>query len=120
MAAAISTRAPSAQPKAPIPVSTRSFEIGDSYHGSNRLPTMTAAPITAIRSLPPRPRRSLSSSPGKERRSVERLAATVPALEFVPVGDLVLAELPAEVDLAAIDQRREVDQSTVDVAEDDA
>ena len=37
----------------------------------------------------------------------------------MPEGDLLLALLPAEVDLAAVTQRREVDQATVEVPEDD-
>ena len=49
--------------------------------------------------------------------SVERLPATVARLEVVPEADLVLAELPAEVDLAALADRREVDQAAVDVAD---
>src|SRR5262245_13868306 len=108
VAAAISTRAASAQPKAPIPVNTRSFEIGDSYHGRNMLPTNTAHPITAILSFAPSPRRSRPSPRSIEAgSSVQRLAATVSGLELVPVVDVVLAQLPAEVDLTAVDQRGE-------------
>src|SRR6266511_679296 len=102
-----------------MPVRTRSFEIGDSYQGSSRLPTITAAPITAMRSLPPRPRRSRSSLRGSELSSVEGLAATVARIHVVPVRDVVLAELPAEVDLAPVDHGREVDQTAVDVAKHD-
>src|SRR5689334_17184931 len=105
VAAAISTRAPSAQLKAPMPVKTRSFEIGDWYQGRNRLPTITPQPITAIRSLPPRPRRSSSSWAGTERRLGERLAATVTALEVMPVVDLVLTDLPTQVHLPAVQER---------------
>ena len=38
----------------------------------------------------------------------------------MPMGHLVLAELPAEVDLAALDHGGEVDQAAVDVTEDDS
>jgi hypothetical protein len=37
----------------------------------------------------------------------------------VPPGHLVLTELPAEIDLALLEDGREVDQATVDVADDD-
>src|SRR5262249_19069905 len=81
---------------------------------------MIAAPITAIRSFPPSPRRSRASWRGKSRiSSVERLAATVTRLEVMPVADVVLSQLPAEVHLAAIDDRREVHQPPVDVPEHD-
>src|SRR5688500_1403740 len=94
------------------------------------LPTIVAAPRKAIRSLPLSPRRSRTSWRGSSpifngsrfrapSRLVERLAATVARVELVPVVDLVLAELPAEIDLLAPDHRWEVEQSPVDVAEDD-
>src|SRR5436190_21041804 len=71
-----------------------------------------------MRSLPPSPRRSRSSFlPGESL--VERLAATVARVHVVPIADVVLAELPAEIDLAPVDQRREVDETTVDVAQHD-
>src|SRR4051794_32957312 len=81
---------------------------------------MIPAPITAIRSLPPRPRRSAGSFRQNESRLVERLAATVTALEGVPEADLVLTELPAEIDLLAVDDGREVDEPPVDVTQHDA
>src|SRR3954451_16512827 len=103
VAAAISSRAPSAQLKPPMPVSTRSLEIGDWYQGSSRLKTITAQPITAMRSLPPRPRRSRSSLRGHDLHPLlERLAAIESRIQVVPVGDLVLAELPAEEHLTPI------------------
>src|SRR4051812_30415014 len=104
-----------------MPVSTRSLEIGDWYQGRSRLKTITAQPITAIRSLPPSPRRSRTSFRGTDLQPLlERLAATVASLELVPVADLVLAELPAQVDLSFIQQSGEVDQAAVDVPEDEA
>src|SRR5215217_8094638 len=54
------------------------------------------------------------------RCSIEGLSATESLLDLVPVVDPVLAELPAEVDLAALAHRGEVDQPAVDVAYDDA
>src|SRR5262245_51798753 len=82
---------------------------------------MIATPITAIRSLPPSPRRSRQSWRGNlVNSSVERLAATVTGLEVMPVGDVVLAQLPAEVHLAAVLDRWEVHEAAVDVAQHDA
>ena len=52
--------------------------------------------------------------------SGQRLPSRVPAVELVPPGDLVLAELPAQVDLLAVQDRWEIDQSTLDVLDDDA
>src|SRR5215211_9266928 len=52
--------------------------------------------------------------------SVKWLPAPVPGLEVVPVGDRVLAELPAQIDLLTVADRREVDQAAVDVAHYDA
>src|SRR5215211_97597 len=52
--------------------------------------------------------------------SVKWLPAPVPGLEVVPVGDRILAELPAQIDLLAVADRREVDQAAVDVAHHDA
>src|SRR5207247_8038532 len=73
--------------------------------------------IPAIRSFPPSPRRSRQSlSTGC---SSERLAATESPLQVMPVGDLVFTELPAEIHLAAVDQRREVDEPAIDVPEDE-
>src|SRR4051794_34609265 len=47
----------------------------------------------------------------------ERLASAIPGVRVVPVADLVLAGLPAEVDLAAVAQRREVDEPALEVAQ---
>src|SRR4029453_11600443 len=72
-------------------------------------------------SLPPRPRRSRSRLRGSDLQPlVERLAATEACFQVVPEGDLVLAELPAQIDLAAFQNRGEVDQPAVDVAKHDA
>src|SRR3954449_9742335 len=49
----------------------------------------------------------------------ERLATGEAGVRLVPEGDLVLALLPAEVDLAAVAQGREVHQSAVEVAQHD-
>src|SRR4051794_35239934 len=103
-----------------MPVRTRSLEIGDWYQGSSRLKTITAQPITAMRSLPPRPRRSRSSLLGTALQPlVERLAATEARIQVVPVGHVLLAELPAQIDLPLVRDRREVDQAAIDVAQDD-
>ena len=50
---------------------------------------------------------------------VERAASGEAGLGLVPEADLGLALLPAEVDLAAVPQGREVDQPAVEVAQDD-
>src|SRR3954452_19929085 len=49
----------------------------------------------------------------------ERLASAIPGVRVVPVADLVLAGLPAEVDLAAVAQCREVDEPALEVAQHD-
>src|SRR5829696_8543165 len=49
---------------------------------------------------------------------VERPAATEAGVGLVPEGDRVLALLPAEVDLLAVAERREVEQPAVEVAQD--
>src|SRR5262245_51197065 len=78
---------------------------------------MASAPIAAVRAGCGRARNSVGS-PRSE--SVERLTAGVASFDVVPVRDLLLAELPAQEDLAAVDQRREVDQPAVHVTDDDA
>ncbi len=50
---------------------------------------------------------------------VEWLSPAVAALDLMPVGDLVLAQLPAEIDLVAVTKRGEVDEAPVDVADND-
>src|SRR5262249_35268049 len=105
------------------------------YQGSRRLMITSEAPIVARRSWAASER---NSSPGLERSlwaggspafeapsvsfggpSVEGLPATVARVEVVPVLDRVLAELPAQIHLLAVANRRKVDQSAVDVADDD-
>src|SRR3954447_5462770 len=51
---------------------------------------------------------------------LQRLTPRVAGVEVVPAGDVVLALDPAQVDLTALAQRREVDQPPVQVAENDA
>src|SRR5688572_28541697 len=80
------------------------------YHGSSRLTATIPTPIAARRSW----------APSERRRSVKRLPAPVAVLDVVPPVDRVLAQLPAEIDLLAVADRREVDQPAVDVAHDDA
>src|SRR3954453_4010167 len=46
-------------------------------------------------------------------------AAGDAGLRRVPVGDVILAEAPAQVHLAPVAFRREVDQAGLDVAQDD-
>src|SRR5437763_11666539 len=50
---------------------------------------------------------------------LQRPAARVARVELVPVADVVLAVDPAEVDLAAVAQRGEVDEAALEVAQDE-
>src|SRR4051812_43173853 len=52
-------------------------------------------------------------------RRLERPPAGEPAGAVVPVADRALVAQPAQVDLLALPQRREVDQPAVEVADDD-
>src|SRR4051794_12740817 len=49
----------------------------------------------------------------------ERLASAITRVRVVPEADLVLARLPAQIDLAAVAQGGEVDQSALEVAQHD-
>src|SRR4051812_16934214 len=73
-----------------------------------------------MRSFPPRPRRSRSRFRGRDLQPlVERLAATEARIQVVPEAHVVLAELPAEENLASLDHGREVDQAAIDVPQHD-
>src|SRR5918994_1134832 len=98
--------AASTQPNVPIAVFTSPPASVTPYQGKNRLATTIAAPATARRSCAVRVLRS---------GSIELSPAPIAGLEIVPVLDRVLAELPAQVDLLAVADRREVDQTAVDV-----
>ena len=50
---------------------------------------------------------AIAESPGSGR---QRLPARKTRIQFVPIQDLRLVELPAQIRLAAIDQRGEIDQ----------
>src|SRR4051812_11949117 len=64
-------------------------------------------------------RRHVSTTPSAARRgSSERLASAIAGVGVVPVLDLVLSRLPAEIYLAAVAERREVDQPALEVAQD--
>src|SRR6185312_7677782 len=52
-------------------------------------------------------------------RRLERLPSRIPRLELVPERDLILALDPAQVHLAPLAQRGEVDQSALEVAQND-
>src|SRR3954451_19787976 len=65
-------------------------------------------------------RRHVPATPSAARRgSSERLASAITRVGVVPELDLVLTRLPAEVHLAPVAQRREVDQPALEVAQDD-
>src|SRR5215212_2639219 len=99
------------------PVSTIAASTNE--NGPNVLITSSSAPTPATR-CSKFSRRQVSATPSATRcGSSERLASGKARVRVVPEGDLVLALLPAEVDLAALAQRREVDQSAVEVAQDD-
>src|SRR5437763_248156 len=55
----------------------------------------------------------------KRPGSLEGPAPAIPRLDVVPVADLILALLPAKVDLAPLDRGREVDQAAVEIAQHD-
>src|SRR3954467_48642 len=64
-------------------------------------------------------RRHVSTTPSAARRgSSERLASAIAGVGVVPVLDLVLPRPPAEIPLAAVAERREVDQPAFEVAQD--
>src|SRR6478735_5787874 len=50
---------------------------------------------------------------------IQGFAAGEARLDRVPVRDRRLVEQPAQVDLAAVEHRREVDEAAVEVADDD-
>src|SRR6188472_2958038 len=60
-----------------------------------------------------------AKAPSHLPRLLQRLSPREPRLELVPVPDPLLPELPAEIDLAAVAKRREIDQPAVEVAKDD-
>src|SRR5918996_3158818 len=85
------------------------------YQGRSRLATTTRAPITHMRSAG---LRDLSrSTEVRSPASGEGSPATVARVEIVPVPDLVLAAPPAQVHLTTLDDRGEVDQAAIDVAD---
>src|SRR4051794_11901524 len=99
------------------PISTIAASTNE--NGPNVLTTSRSAPTPATR-CSKFSRRQVSTTPSATRcgRS-ERLASAIARVGVVPEGDLVLALLPAEVDLAPVAQGREVHQSAVEVAQND-
>src|SRR5436190_4536974 len=80
------------------------------YQGKSMLPGIANAPTATSR-----------PGGGRDRNSsIQRLPSTVAGVELMPPGDLVLAELPAQVHLLAVPHRWEVDQASLDVADDDS
>src|SRR3954452_14134146 len=73
---------------------------------------------TISSSEPTAARRCSEPSTRQAARSSEILPPAEARIDLVPVRDLVLAFLPAEVDLAAVAHGREVDQSALEVAHD--
>ena len=64
-------------------------------------------------------RRTARLDPAAYAAQLERLTAGVARVEVVPELDVVLAVDPAQVDLGAVADGREVDQAAVEVAQDD-
>src|SRR3954471_10738454 len=88
-------------------------------NGPNVLTTSSSAPIPATR-CSKFSRRHVSTAPIAARRgSSERLASAIAGLDVVPELDLGLAGLPAEVDLATVAHRGEVDEPALEVAQHD-
>ena len=110
-------------PVSPVePAEPRLDQVADPgvVPGQRQATSIRPAPATARRSSPRSPRRSRTSPrPAWRASSGQRLAATVAGRELMPERDLALAELPAEVGLAALDQRGEVHQAALDVSQDD-
>src|SRR4051794_19972308 len=79
-------------------------------NGPNVDTISSSEPTAATRCSEPRTRQACLSS--------ELLPARETCIRLVPMRDLVFAFLPAEVDLAAVAQRREVDQPALEVAHD--
>ena len=78
------------------------------------------APRPAAAGRPSRGRPIPTTVGARSRQLAERLPAGEPGLEVVPEADLGLAALPAQPDLAAVDERRDVDKAVRDVAKRDA
>src|SRR3954470_12548663 len=86
-------------------------------NGPNVLTTSSRAPIPASR-CSKFSRRHVSTTPTAARRgSSERPAAAIPRVRVVPELDLVPARLPAQVHLASVAQRGEVDETAFQVAQ---
>src|SRR5919202_3560996 len=99
------------------PVST--IAASTKENGPNVLTIRSSAPTAATR-CSKFSRRHVSSTPSATRLgSSERLAPGIARVLVVPEGDLVLALLPAEVDLLPVAQRGEVDQPAFEVAQHD-
>src|SRR4051794_28810221 len=101
-AATVTSSAAWPNPKLSSPVTASWGRRASPYQGKSMLTATASTPAPAIRS---------AGVSGRRRGSVEGLSATVAGFELVPVIDLVLIELPAEIDLVVVDDRGEVDQA---------
>jgi hypothetical protein len=61
--------------------------------------------------------RGVYARPGVSSPGVDRQPVGIPGLGAVPVADGVLVDLPAQIDLAPVAQRGEVDQPGVEIAD---
>src|SRR3954470_23267365 len=101
----------------PRPISTIAASTNE--NGPNVLITSSSAPTAAAR-CSKFSFRHVPAMPSATRcGSSERLPAPISRFRVVPEGHLVLALLPAEVDLATFAERGEVHQPTIEVAQDD-
>src|SRR4051794_27864575 len=101
------------------PSATSTIAASTNENGPNVLTIRSSAPTPATR-CSKFSRRQVSATPSATRcGSSERLAPGIARVLVVPEADLVLPFLPAQVDLASLAHRREVDQAALQVAQDD-
>src|SRR3954452_9872823 len=86
-------------------------------NGPNVL-TIRSSAATPARRCSKFSRRQVATTPIAARRgSSERPASAIAGIDVVPELDLALARLPAEVHLASVAHRREVDEPPLEVAQ---
>src|SRR5947209_17970534 len=98
-----------------VPSAVRLSAASMNENGPNVETISRIEPAAATRCSGPS-RRQAATRP---RACSESLPAREPCIDLVPVADLRLALLPAEVDLVIFAQLREVDAAPLGVADDD-
>src|SRR3954468_24185960 len=91
------------------PVSTIAASTNENGPNVDTIRSSAATPATRCSKLS---RRQVPASS-------ERLTSAISRIHVVPERDLVLARLPAQVDLAAVTESREVDEPALEVAQHD-